>query len=351
MNKPLFLSRISDHLVFPSVEAKATREGYGQGLLLAGEKDERIVALCADLTESTRTEPFAKKFPERFVEIGVAEQLLATVSSGLANYGKIPFAASYAAFSPGRNWEQIRTTIALNDVPVKIVGSHAGLTVGPDGATHQQLEDLALMRALPNMVVVYPCDALEARKATLALAFNGEPSYLRLAREKTPLFTTEATPFEIGQAQVFREGSDVTIIACGPLVYEALGAAEELEQGDRHWAIGTNQKDRLPNHLVPSTPGISCEVINCPTLKPLDGETILKSVKKTGRVVTVEEHQVSGGLGGAVAEFLSENFPVRIKRVGMPDHFGESGEPAELLKKWKLGKEGIKEAVWAMVKW
>lgn len=332
-----YLSQISNHLIFPSVESKATRDGYGEGLVLAGERDSRVVALCADLTESTRTEPFAQKFPERFVEIGVAEQLLATVASGLANYGKIPFMASYAAFSPGRNWEQIRTTIALNDVPVKIVGAHAGLTVGPDGATHQQLEDLALMRALPNMIVVYPCDALEARKATWALAFNGKPSYLRLAREKTPLFTTEATPFEIGQAQVFREGSDVTVIACGPLVYEALKAAEQVQ------SLKFRAQDGIDRE-------ISVEVINCPTLKPIDGETILESVKKTGKVVTVEEHQINGGLGGAVAEFLSENFPVRIKRIGMPDHFGESGEPEELLKKWKLDKDGIKEAVLAMVK-
>lgn len=315
-------------LKFPSTEARATRDGFGEGLILAGEKDERVVALCADLTESTRMEGFAKKFPGRFIEVGVAEQNLATIASGLANYGKIPFAASYAAFCPGRNWEQIRTTAALNDVPVKIVGAHAGISVGPDGATHQMLEDIALMRVMPNMIVVVPADSIEARKATLALAKNNKPSYLRLGREKTPVFTTSETPFEIGRAEVFRQGSDVTVIACGPLVYEALKAADSS-------AASQNEGVRK----------VSCEVINCHTIKPLDAETILRSAQKTKRVVTVEEHQINGGLGGAVAELLSENFPVKIKRVGMPDHFGESGEPEELLQKWGLDAEGIMKAI------
>ncbi len=349
-------SLISNSLTFPCEGEAPTREGYGQGLVLAGEADPRVVVLCADLTESTRSILFKDKFPDRFVEIGVAEQLLATVASGLANYGKVPFISSYAAFSPGRNWEQIRTTIALNNQPVKIAGAHAGISVGPDGATHQALEDLALMRVLPNMIVIYPCDALEAKKATLAAAQNGKPTYLRFNREKTPLFTTEKTPFEIGKAEVFREGRDVTIIAGGPLVYQALLAAQRLDAGSTvdHSSLKESalfiKKDQganlnVQNGKVSPARIISCEVINCHTIKPLDGETILKSVKKTGCVVTVEEHQIAGGLGGAVSEFLSEVYPVKIKRVGMKDRFGESGEPEELLHKFGLDAEGIAKAV------
>jgi transketolase len=297
------------------------RKGFGRGLKKAGEQDENVVACCADLTDSTQISLFRDAFPDRFVEIGVAEQNLVTVGSGLAAMGKIPFVSSYAAFSPGRNWEQIRTTICLNDRPVKIVGSHAGVSVGPDGATHQMLEDIALMRVLPNMVVIVPGDSLEAEKATLAMAKDGRPSYLRLAREATPIITTEQTPFEIGKAYVYAPGTDVTIIATGTMTYQALLAAEQL------------YKD-----------GVDAEVVHVPTIKPLDAETILKSVRKTGCVITAEEAQINGGLGGAVAELLAENHPVLMHRIGMQDRFGESGEPAELLTHFGLDAKHIRLA-------
>jgi transketolase len=284
------------------------RKGFGRGLLQAGKDDENVVAACADLTASTAMDSFAKEFPERYVEIGVAEQNLVTVGSGLAAMGKIPFVSSYAAFSPGRNWEQIRTTICLNNRPVKIVGSHAGISVGPDGATHQMLEDITLMRVLPNMVVIAPGDSVEAEKATLALAKDGRPAYLRLAREATPVLTTADTPFELGKAYVFQEGTDVTLIATGTMTYHALEAAKKLI------------KD-----------GIRAEVVHVPTIKPLDAKTILESVRKTKCVVTAEEAQINGGLGGAVAEMLGEQFPVPIFRIGMKDRFGESGKPEELM--------------------
>ena len=320
-----------------------TRDGFGRGLVEAGEKDERIVVLCADLTESTRSHWFAEKFPERFVEIGVAEQNLALVASGMANYGKIPFISSYATFSPGRNNEQIRTNISINNVPVKIAGAHAGISVGPDGATHQALEDIALMRVQPRMVVVVPCDAVETHKATVAVAFNGQPSYIRFGREKSPVFTTQDTPFEIGRAEIFRDPSissrsspsdarpsesrtgqaaDAVIIGCGMLLYNALLAAEEL-----------------------SKDGIECMVINSHTVKPIDEKTIIDAAKKTGAVVTVEEHQVNGGLGSAVAEGLSKNYPVPQEYIGMQDRFGESGEAGELIKYFGMDVESIKNAV------
>lgn len=313
------------------IEQVASRDGFGEGLVLAGEADENVVALCADLTESTRMEGFKKQFPERFFEVGVAEQNLVTVASGMAHEGKVPFTSSYATFSPGRNWEQIRTTICYNDVPVKIVGSHAGISVGPDGATHQALEDIALMRVLPNMVVVCPADAIEAKKATLALAKNGKPSYLRLSRDKVPVITTEDTPFEIGKAEVLVDGNpsassgrfaDVTVIACGQMVYRALQATKELR-----------------------TQNISVRVINCHTIKPLDTKVVLLAAQETGAIVTVEEHQINGGLGGAVAEVLTQNLPVPLKIIGIEDRFGESGDPQELLHKFGLTKEAIVKAV------
>lgn len=304
------------------VEQIPSRKGFGEGLVLAAEADKNVVGLCADLTESTRMEDFKKKFPERFFEVGVAEQNLVTVGSGMAAAGKVPFTSSYAAFSPGRNWEQIRTTICYNDRPVKIVGSHAGISVGPDGATHQMLEDLALMRTLPNMVVVCPVDAIEAKKATQAIARNGKPTYLRLSRSNIPVLTSEETPFEIGKAQIFFEGKDVTVIACGMLVYQAMLAAEEL---------GKNK--------------ISVRVINCATIKPLDKETILKAAEETGAIVTAEEHQKMGGLGSAVAELVSEHYPVPMKMIGINDHFGESGEPKELMEKFGLTKKDIIKAI------
>lgn len=295
------------------ISKEPTRAGFGRGLKAAGEANEQIVALCADLTESTQMHLFRDAFPKRFVEIGVAEQNLVTVASGMARAGKIPFTSSYAAFSPGRNWEQIRTTIALNDQPVKIVGSHAGVSVGPDGATHQMLEDIALMRVLPNMVVVAPGDSIEAEKATKAIAENGKPSYIRLAREKTAIFSTDESPFEIGKAYVLREGSDVSLLGTGTMTHQLLLAAQELE---KH--------------------GISAEVVHVPTIKPLDDETILASAKKTGRVVTAEEAQIKGGFGSAVAELLSEQLPTPLKRIGMQDRFGESGKPDELLDHFGL---------------
>jgi len=318
--------QLTNKLFHEDIEMVPIRKGFGEGLLAAGEADKTIVALCADLTESTQMEAFAQAYPERYVEIGVAEQNLVTVASGLAAVGKKPFVTSYAGFSPGRNWEQIRTTICLNQQNVKIVGSHAGVSVGPDGATHQMLEDIALMRVLPNMVVVVPCDANEARKATLALAKTKTPAYLRLARDKTAVVTTEQSPFEIGRANVLCEGSDLTIVACGPLVYEALLAAKKL----------------LPKYSI--------EVINCHTVKPLDDKTILKSVKKTGCVLSVEEAQSAGGLGGAIAELLSDKLPAPLKRIGVQDQFGQSGTVAELWQHYKLDAEAIANTARGLIK-
>jgi transketolase len=306
------------NLLTSDVAMEPNRKGFGRGLLEAGRRNENVVAACADLTGSTAMDLFAKEFPDRFVEIGVAEQNLVTVGSGLAAMGKIPFVSSYAAFSPGRNWEQIRTTICLNDMPVRIVGSHAGISVGPDGATHQMLEDIALMRVLPNMVVIAPCDSIEAEKATLALAEDSRPAYLRLAREAIPVITTDKTPFEIGKAYTMTEGRDITIIATGTMTYHAMAAAEMLY---KH--------------------GIDIEVIHCPTIKPLDSVTILKSAMKTGMVITAEEAQINGGLGGAVAELLSEEHPVPLKRIGIRDRFGESGKPEELMHHFGLTAKHI----------
>jgi transketolase len=261
---------------------------------------------------------FAEAFPSRFVEVGIAEQNLVTVASGMTVLGKIPFTSSYAAFSPGRNWEQYKTTACINNRPVKIVGSHAGLMTGADGATHQMLEDIALMRCLPNNVVLVPCDSVEAEKATRALAKDPHPGYIRVARANSPVFTTEQTPFEIGKAQVFSPGQDVTIVACGTMVAEALKAAEKL-----------------------FTDGIDAEVINYSTIKPLDAVTLLKSAQKTGAVITIEEAQINGGLGSAVAEVLGESFPVPLKRMGVRDRFGESGTPEELFEHFGLTAKHI----------
>ena len=307
------MSHLAPHIGTDEIKLEPIRAGFGRGLLEAGKRNPQVVGLCADLTESTRMIEFAEAFPERYVEMGVAEQNLVTVASGMAAMGKVPFASSYAAFAPGRCWEQIRTTICLNDRPVKIVGSHAGVSVGPDGATHQMLEDIALMRALPNMVVVVPGDSIEAEKATLAIAGNNKPSYLRLAREKTAIFTTHTAPFEIGKAYVLHEGSDVAIMATGIMTYQALVAAQQL-----------------------ASQGIHAEVVHVPTVKPLDADTIIASAKKCGRVITVEEAQVAAGFGSAVAELLSETCPMPIRRIGMQDRFGESGKPEELLQYFGL---------------
>jgi transketolase len=315
--------RISADLSKPAgIERVPTRDGFGRGLVAAAEADERIVVLCADLSESTRVHWFAEKFPHRFVQVGVAEQNLAVIASGMAAAGKVPFIASYATFSPGRNNEQIRTNVCLNNMPVKVIGAHAGISVGPDGATHQALEDIALMRVLPRMVVVVPCDAIEAHKATMAIAKNEMPSYLRLGREKTPVITTEATPFTIGNAAVLQKGTDVAIIACGAMVYEALLAARALTKE-----------------------GVSALVINNHTIKPLDEEAILEAARTCGAVVTAEEHQVAGGMGSAVAELLAAQHPVPIEFVGVHDRFGESGAPEDLMEAFGLTAPHIVAAV------
>ena len=294
------------------------RAGFGRGLKRAGELDESVVALCADLTESVQMHLFREVFPKRFIEVGVAEQNLVTVASGLARAGKIPFTASYAAFSPGRNWEQIKTTAALNDQPVKVVGGHAGLYTGPDGATHQMLEDIALMRVMPNMVVVVPGDSIEAEKATIALASNGKPSYLRLSRDKTPIFSTEASPFEIGKAYVLRPGKHVSLFGTGTMTYELLVAAKLLAKN-----------------------GVDAEVVHVPTIKPLDDETILASLRKTKCGVTAEEAQIAGGLGSAITELAAEFLPVPIKRLGVEDRYGESGTPREVVEAFGLNGESL----------
>lgn len=301
------------------LEAAPIRKGFGIGLRRAGESNQNIVALCADLTESTQMHLFKEALSQRFFDVGVAEQNLVTVASGFAHMGFIPFVSSYAAFSPGRNWEQIRTTVCLNNRPVKIIGSHAGISVGPDGATHQMLEDIALMRSLPNMIVLAPCDSVEAEKMTIAMANNPLPNYMRLAREATPIITTDKTPFEIGKAYVFDKGNDLTIIATGTMTYHALVAAHSL-------------------YLE----GIDAEVIHCPTIKPLDEETIITSIAKTRAVITCEEAQINGGLGGAVAELLSEKLPTPMRRIGIRDRYGESGKPDELIEHFGLSSRHIK---------
>lgn len=309
---------LSSKIGHDDISAEPTRKGFGRGLKRAGDENDQVVALCADLTDSTQMSLFREAHPGRFIEIGVAEQNLVTVASGMSALGKIPFTSSYAAFSPGRNWEQIRTTICLNDRPVKIVGSHAGISVGPDGATHQMLEDIALMRVLPNMVVVVPGDGLEAEKATMAVANNGKPTYLRLAREATPIFTTEQTPFEIGKAYVLRPGKDITLFGTGTMTYQCLVAAKML-----------------------ASDGIDAEVVHVPTIKPLDEETVLSSVKKTGRALSIEEAQIAGGFGSALAELFTDKFPIPLTRMGMQDRFGESGAPSELLEHFGLTAKHI----------
>ncbi|MEI6490592.1 MAG: transketolase C-terminal domain-containing protein [bacterium] len=313
------------------VEQVPIRKGFGEGLVLAAEKNKNVVGLCADLTESTMMHLFKNKFPERFVEIGVAEQNLASVASGMSAMGKIPFISSYAMFSPGRNWEQIRTTICYNDRKVIIAGSHAGVSVGPDGGTHQAVEDIAITRVIPNITIISPCDAIEAKKATLACLDVKTPVYLRLAREKTPVITTDETPFIVGKAQIFYEANkallkkeriDVGIIATGSLVFKAIMVARNLEKK-----------------------GIAANVLNLSTIKPLDTEAILNLAKEAGAIVTVEEHQIAGGMGSAVAEFLAGSFPVPIEFIGVQNKFGQSGTPDELIEHYGMGETHIMKAV------
>ncbi len=340
LNKPMPrnpFQRLNHKLFDKDIEQIPIRKGFGEGLVLAGSADKNVVALCADLSESTQAESFKQKYPDRFVEIGIAEQNLVTVASGMAAMGKIPFASSYAVFSPGRNLEQIRTTICINNVPVKIIGSHVGVSVGPDGATHQALEDMALMRTLPNMVVISPCDAIEARKATIAAAKNGKPTYIRLSREKSPVITTDQTPFEIGKAQMVfksdphikaehaaaknhgeRNTYDVGIVATGHLVYKAIMVAKRMEDEGKRVAV-----------------------LNLSTIKPLDSASIIKLANESGAMVTVEEHQIAGGMGSAVAECLAQNHPVPIEFIGVKDKFGQSGTPNELLEHYEMGESHI----------
>jgi len=310
------------------LKQEATRDGYGRGLLELGQNNPDVVVLCADLTESTRSNWFKEKFPERFIEVGVAEQNMALLASGLASCGKIPFISSYAMFSPGRNWEQIRTTICYNNQPVKIAGAHAGISVGPDGATHQAIEDIAIMRVIPNIIVINPCDAIEAKKATIKAAQINKPVYIRLARSSSPLFTTEDTPFEIGKVNILKQGSDLTIISCGPILYNALVAAYLAEE-----------EFKKENKII------SIKVLNCHTIKPIDKQSIIEAAKETKKIITVEEHQINGGLGSAVAEVVSQNYPVPMKIIGIEDHFGESGEPNDLYEKFGLSVEKLKQKI------
>jgi len=322
-------AKLNNKIFETDMEKKPTRDGYGEGLLIAGEKNKNVVVLCADLKESTRSHWFAEKFPERFFEMGVAEQNMAAVAAGLGVSGKITFISSYAVFSPGRNWEQIRTTIAYNDSNVKIGGAHAGVSVGPDGATHQAIEDIAIMRAMPNMKVIVPCDAIEAKKATIAATQIWGPVYLRFAREKTTVITTEETSFVPGKAEIFWQSKkpQVVIISCGPVLYNALQAAKELEEE-----------------------GIGVIVLNNHTIKPIDDKKIIEVAKKCGAVVSVEEHNILGGLGGAVAEVLVKHYPIPMEFIGMQDCFGESGKPEELIEKYGLGVENIVKAAKRAIK-
>lgn len=308
----------------PDVEKDATRVGYGKGLLKLGEEDPNVVALCADLTESTNAHLFAKKFPERFFEVGVAEQNMAAIAAGLGVSGKTAFISSYATFSPGKNWETIRTTIVYNQANVKIAGHHSGIMTGPDGATHQATEDIAITRCWPDIEIYVPCDSIESEKATIAAGKTTKPAYLRYSRDKTPILTTLDTPFQRGKLQDFwiSENPQATIFATGYMLYYALVAAKELEEE-----------------------GKQVTVVNVSTIKPLSPDEVLKFTNQTGAVVTVEDHQVMGGMGSAIAEVLAKTNPLPIEFIGMQDTFGETGNPSELIEKFKMGTNDIKEAV------
>ena len=305
------------------VQQVPTRNGFGEGLIEAGSRNKDVIAICADLAESTRMEGFKTAHPAQYLEIGVAEQMLVAMAGGLAAAGKIPWIASYAMFNPGRSWEQVRTIMALNETNVKIAGAHAGISVGPDGATHQALEDIAIMRVIPHMLVVVPCDSVQTKKATLALSEKVGPTYLRFGREKTPVITSDETPFEIGKAQIFRAGNDVAIVACGILVYNALIAAEEVARED----------------------GIECRVVNNHTVKPMDEAAIVAAARECGAIVTVEEHQTHAGMGSRVAEIVAQHHAVPIEFIGVDDRFGQSGTPLELIEYYGMGVKSIKAAI------
>ncbi len=311
----------------PDIEQLPTRNGYGEGVLALAEHNFNVVVLTADLAESTRVLEFQKKYPAQFVECGVAEQNMMGIAAGLALAGKVPFVSSYAVFSPGRNWDQLRVSVCYSQANVKIIGAHTGVSVGPDGATHQALEDIAITRVLPNLTVIVPCDSIQAKAATMAIGNQPGPAYVRLTREATPVMTTSETPFEVGKAQVFREGTDVCIIGSGPVLYNGILAALELEKE-----------------------GISVMVVNNHTIKPIDRETIVAAARKCGAVVTLEEHQTMGGAGSAVCEVLAQHCPVPVEMVGVQDHFGESGEPDELMEKFGMGVSAIRTAVEKVLK-
>lgn len=301
---------------------KDTRSGFGEGLVEAGKENPNVVALCADLSPSVRMDLFQKEFPERFIEVGIAESNMVSIASGMALSGKVPFVGSFAAFSTGRTYDQIRQSVAYSDTNVKIAGSHAGLTLGEDGATHQILEDIGLMKMLPNMTVINPCDFTQAKQATIAAAKHIGPVYIRYGRPKVPVFLTEKTPFEIGKALLLNEGKDVSIFATGHLVWQAILATQELEKE-----------------------GIQAEVINIHTIKPLDTEAVLKSVRKTGCAVSCEEHEYNGGLGDSIAQLLARNLPTPMEYIGVDDKFGESGKPMQLMEKYGLDAKNIVLAV------
>ncbi|HLC48916.1 MAG TPA: transketolase family protein [Candidatus Andersenbacteria bacterium] len=327
MSNFLKTAHLSPATLRHDVHMAATRDGYGIGVVELGEKDDSIVVLCADLTESTRSNLFREKFTERFIEMGVAEQNMANVAVGLSLNGKIPFIATYAVFSPGRNWDQIRISSCYNKANVKFIGAHAGVTVGPDGGTHQALEDIALTRVLPNMTVLVPCDSEEARKAVHAAAKINGPVYIRLGRIPTPVFTTQKTPFRVGKATTFRDGDDVAIIGAGPIIHSALVAAHQLVEK-----------------------GISCRIINLSSIKPIDSEAIEQAARSCKAIVTVEEHQIFGGVGSAIAEVVAGSYPVPMEFIGMHDSFGESGPPEELLKKYRMDAPAIEQAVLKVIK-
>jgi len=330
INKNMLRKDLNQNIFDEGAEKRPIRDGYGEGVVLAGRENKNVVVLCADLAESTRNENFKKEFPDRFIEMGVAEQNMASIASGMSAMGKIPFIASYAMFSPGRNWEQVRTTICYNERHVIIAGHHAGVSVGPDGATHQAVEDIALMRVIPNMTVIVPSDAEEARKATLASVDTKGPVYIRLTREKTPTITTKESPFKIGEANVVYQsesGTDVLLIACGPLLANAIYATKELEAD-----------------------GIKVRVINNHTVKPLDEATILAGAKEAGCVVTVEEHNVQAGMGSAVAEVLAQSCPMPMEFVGVQNQFGQSGTSEELVEHYGMGVSHIIQAVKKAIK-
>ncbi len=316
--------KLNPKLFDTDVEQKPTRAGFGDGLVTLGDTNPNVVALSADLTESTHAHLFAEKYPERFFEVGVAEQNMAAIAAGLGASGKIAFISSYATFSPGKNWETIRTTIVYNQSNVKIAGHHSGIMTGPDGATHQATEDIAITRCWPNIEIYVPCDAIEAKKATIASAETSMPVYLRYTRDKTPIITTEETPFDVGKMSDFwiSDSPQATIFATGYMLYYALLAAKELEDE-----------------------GFPTLVINVSTIKPLDTDGILRFTGHTKAIVTVEDHQVMGGLGGAIAEFLAKTNPLPMEFIGLQNTFAESGTPKELIEKYSMDVKAIKAAV------